>query len=76
MCEKVINFDRIGNANILNSEHYIHAVHVHLLKNYLENRIFFFQSNKTPEHSIRKIKRIKTHEIMLNEDLQPNLFAL
>ena len=42
MCEKVINFDRIGNANILNSEHYIHAMHVHLLKNYLENRKYIF----------------------------------
>lgn len=64
MCEKVINFDRIGNANILNSEHYIHGRACAPIKELLRKQKYIFQSNKNPAHSVLKIKRIKTHEIM------------
>lgn len=49
MCEKVINFDRIGNANILNSQHYIHGRACAPIKELLrKQKYFLFRVIKKP----------------------------
>lgn len=52
MCEKVINFDRIGNANILNSEHYTCRACAPIKE--LRRKQKIFQSNKTQNIPYRK----------------------